>query len=305
MNQDSWGLVLAGGGGKGAYQAGVMKALAERGWDEKITAVSGTSIGALNAALFVMGDVEKTEAIWSSISPLMFLDVEFGYEEGKPRDGVFSRDGLLKLMEEHLDYGTLSSSPRRIIVSASRKEGSGHVAEYFSLNGRSADEIRDILLASSALPVIYSSVQVGEESYRDGGLGDNIPIRPLHDLGYRHLIVVGLERDLKLNLMTFPGTEILPILPSVDLGDFVSGTLDFTREGALRRMHAGYEDACAMLTWYAQEDREPWSVYREKYMARAEELEKQIDGEARRRKLQERVDEGLDKIKDLMKKYDI
>ena len=46
------GLVLAGGGGKGAYQVGVWKALSEYGLAQRVTVISGTSVGALNGALF-------------------------------------------------------------------------------------------------------------------------------------------------------------------------------------------------------------------------------------------------------------
>ena len=43
------GLVLAGGGGKGAYQVGVLKVLQEQGLLQDVTAISGPSIGAVNA----------------------------------------------------------------------------------------------------------------------------------------------------------------------------------------------------------------------------------------------------------------
>lgn len=61
-----FGLVLAGGGGKGAYEIGVWKALRETG-KIKIGAVSGTSVGALNAVLFAVGDYESAEDIWMHI----------------------------------------------------------------------------------------------------------------------------------------------------------------------------------------------------------------------------------------------
>ncbi len=63
------GLVFAGGGGKGAYQIGVWKALRETGFDRQVTAVSGTSVGALNAALFAQGDYETAEETWMDLSP--------------------------------------------------------------------------------------------------------------------------------------------------------------------------------------------------------------------------------------------
>lgn len=63
---NNFGLVFAGGGGKGAWQLGVWKALEEAGIRRK--AVSGTSVGALNAALYAQGDYDKAIDAWMSIS---------------------------------------------------------------------------------------------------------------------------------------------------------------------------------------------------------------------------------------------
>ena len=60
------GIALAGGGSKGSYQIGVWKALRELGVDYDI--VTGTSIGAINGALMVMGDYERAERLWSTIT---------------------------------------------------------------------------------------------------------------------------------------------------------------------------------------------------------------------------------------------
>lgn len=62
------GLVLAGGGGRGAYHIGVWKALRETNLDRYISAVSGTSVGGLNAALFLQEDIDMAEKIWQEIS---------------------------------------------------------------------------------------------------------------------------------------------------------------------------------------------------------------------------------------------
>ena len=56
-----YGLVFSGGGTKGAYQIGAIKALKEIGISVK--AVSGASIGAINAAMFVQNDIELLESI--------------------------------------------------------------------------------------------------------------------------------------------------------------------------------------------------------------------------------------------------
>ena len=61
-----YGLVLDGGGARGAYQIGAWKALREAG--VRINAVAGTSVGALNGALICMDDPEKAEQIWKNIT---------------------------------------------------------------------------------------------------------------------------------------------------------------------------------------------------------------------------------------------
>lgn len=60
------GLVLSGGGGKGAYEIGCWRALCESG--VRIGAVSGTSVGALNAALVAQGDLDEARELWSQIT---------------------------------------------------------------------------------------------------------------------------------------------------------------------------------------------------------------------------------------------
>ena len=60
------GLCLCGGGAKGAYQAGVIKALYDRGIS-KFNSISGTSIGAVNGYFLFTGNVEKLEEIWTNL----------------------------------------------------------------------------------------------------------------------------------------------------------------------------------------------------------------------------------------------
>lgn len=58
------GLVLSGGGAKGAYQVGVWKAMEEYGLTDNVKIASGTSVGALNAALFANVSTTKAEQLW-------------------------------------------------------------------------------------------------------------------------------------------------------------------------------------------------------------------------------------------------
>lgn len=74
MKEFDFGLAFAGGGAKGAWQIGAWKALEENGLKAK--AVSGTSVGALNATLYAQGDLVKAEKAWSSIDRSRLLGID-------------------------------------------------------------------------------------------------------------------------------------------------------------------------------------------------------------------------------------
>ena len=65
MGASCKGLVLAGGGAKGSYQVGAYRALRELGWHPDI--ITGTSVGCLNAALFVLDKVQEAEELWKNL----------------------------------------------------------------------------------------------------------------------------------------------------------------------------------------------------------------------------------------------
>ena len=66
--KEGYGLVLGGGGGRGSYEIGVWKALEEYRDVIDIKAVSGSSVGALNAALYACGDLDKATQMWYDIT---------------------------------------------------------------------------------------------------------------------------------------------------------------------------------------------------------------------------------------------
>ncbi len=70
------GLVLAGGGAKGAYAFGALKAFAEHGIE--FAGVAGTSVGALNAVLWSTGSLAEGEELWQNLSFEKLYPVSLG-----------------------------------------------------------------------------------------------------------------------------------------------------------------------------------------------------------------------------------
>lgn len=254
-------LVFAGGGGKGSYQIGVWKALKELGLDKHIKGLSGTSIGALNATLFLQGDYDLAEEIWINISQEKMLPVDkklilrnmFCVEASKKKVenimqwaerleeyGTVSREGLLNIIDSHLDYDSIINSDKPCYVTCCKLPDIE--PRYFKLSDYDGNKIRDILLGTSAIPLVFDKVLIEDKYYVDGGLKDNVPIKPIYEDNFDTIIVVHFNRKNRIDKTQYPYCNIIEIIPSRDQGGWISGTLDFSSYGALERIIQGYKD---------------------------------------------------------------
>lgn len=258
------GLVFAGGGGKGAYQIGVWKALKEFGVTDNIQGLSGTSVGALNSALFLQGDIRTAEEVWGSISndkilsinaktvtkilALLGLNPSGGklaalFIKSLEDHGIFSREGLEEIIDEYLNISFITTSYVSFYATCLEK-GFKNKLEYFKLNNCSKNRFKSILLATSAIPVVFGSEEIGGKEYIDGGFfgGDNNPVKPLYDEGFNLIFVVHLKRSSSVDHNQFPNAKIIEVFPQEDQGGFFNGTLDFSPESAKQRIKQGYKD---------------------------------------------------------------
>ena len=95
--EDGYGLVLSGGGTKGAYEVGAWKALKKM--NIPISAIVGTSIGAINGALMLQDDQRKIERIYSKIQ---MSDIFETSEAIDPSKSLFSLDNIRGLIKEYV-----------------------------------------------------------------------------------------------------------------------------------------------------------------------------------------------------------
>ena len=99
------GLVLGGGGGLGSYQIGVWKALREYEIDKMIKAISGTSVGVLNACLIAQNNYDLAEYIWTNKIEDKILSKKKMDNDNKfiSSHGIFSRKGLIEIIDKYLN----------------------------------------------------------------------------------------------------------------------------------------------------------------------------------------------------------
>ncbi len=119
---------------------------------------------------------------------------------------------------------------------------------YFRLNGQKPEKIRSILLASSAIPFIFDPVEIDGSPYVDGGTADNVPIRPLYDLGYRHFIVVNLDMYHRLPRNQFRDADIIEVMPAHTWTENIFGILDFSPASIQAQIETGYNDTTLTLS---------------------------------------------------------
>ncbi|WP_346678687.1 patatin-like phospholipase family protein [uncultured Brachyspira sp.] len=267
---DKLGIVLDGGGGRGAYQIGVWKYLKESKLYNSISAISGTSVGGLNSCLFALDEYNLAETIWTQKiqDKILSIDIDikeicskialqFGIQNFVPgasiisfftmlsTRGYFSRKGLIEIIDEYVDLNELSKM--EFPIYATCVELPLFETRYFKLNGYDTETIKKILLATSAIPIIFPKEEIEGKYYYDGGIKDNSPITPLYEEGCTDIIVIHLKADEILKDRR-EGVNIYEICPQEDLGNFFKGTLDFSTEGAYRRIEQGYRDAKEILS---------------------------------------------------------
>ena len=235
------GLVLGGGGGKGAYQIGVWKALREYKIDKYITYLSGTSIGSLNSLLFLTGDLDKAINIWANIKKETALTKK-SVKDIFSQKSLYSRDGFIDLAEKYVDFEKVSKSKIRsyVIATPVSKNVEG-APTNFCLNGKSKDDILRYVLASSAIPVVFEPVVINGIKYRDGYMVDNNPVSVLKDQGCKLIFVVPLKEYSNAYEFADENTMIVDFVSPYNDYGIIDGTLDFVSDRAIMRMNHGYE----------------------------------------------------------------
>ncbi len=236
-----YGLALGGGGSRGSYEIGVLKALKEM--NIEIGAITGTSIGAINGASFLMGDVNLVEEMWKSLSRDSLIKFKGISIPDIIRNRGFDFDLLYTLLQDYLVEELIRSSPIDLGIVTYNVTNKEPLVLF-------KDEIPegkliDYIAASANHPTFARLVIDGEE-FIDGAVYDNIPIKPLYDKGFRDIIAVNLhtindrkDLDGPYNLLQIEadgslGSILFPDPPTIEK-NILLGYLDTLK--AFKKLH--------------------------------------------------------------------
>ncbi|QTL04971.1 patatin-like phospholipase family protein [Aquabacter sp. L1I39] len=224
-------LALQGGGSHGAFTWGVLDRLLEETWLQ-IEGVSGTSAGAMNAAVLADGyaadGAEGARAALASYWRHVSDEARFSPFKRSPWDkmmgrwsldsapGFFfmdlmtrlfspyqynptGRNALAPILEKQINFERLRTSPIKVFITATNVR-TGRPRVF-----RNGEITPEVLMASACLPTLFQAVEIDGEAYWDGGYSGNPTLAPL---------VTELTSDdtilIPINPLERPGTPKTP-----------------------------------------------------------------------------------------------
>jgi len=213
-------LALQGGGSHGAFTWGVLDRFLEEDW-LTIEAISGTSAGAMNAAVLADGHLRggaagaraALENFWhrvskaAAMSPLRrspmdvlldrwsldnspaYVAMDIMTRLFSPYDMPFAPPNpLLEILGDTIDFKALAAAPIKLFLTATNvRTGRGRVF-------RNSEISPEVLLASACLPHMFQAVEIDGDGYWDGGYAGNPTMTPLiNECVSDDTIIVGIN----------------------------------------------------------------------------------------------------------------
>ena len=235
-------LVLAGGGARGSYQVGVWRALMELDWHPQI--ITGTSVGSLNGAMFVLDLYEVARDMWLTIRSKDVMELPednadlsalHSFLRRVVKAGGMDVSPLEEIVERVLDEDALRKAEIRFgLVTVEQR---GLKPRELPLEQIPEGRVKDYLMASAACFPALQARDIDGVKFLDGGYSDNMPTGLAKDMGAEELVCVDLEGVgiTRPNLTGLPTTMIRSYW---ELGDI----LHFDPDTARRNMELGYYD---------------------------------------------------------------
>ena len=257
----SVGLVLEGGGVKGAYELGALIALIEKGYT--FHSITGTSIGALNGAVMASQGIEKLAGYWEEAKYCPVFD--------------FDDETVARFRQKDFDLDLIVATGKKLLSAREIIKISYEHTLNFVYNRLSEEEIRssdidfgcvtynisdmvpfeamkkdipegkliDYIVASACFP-IFPPKQIDGKKFIDGGVYDNMPINLLARTGCKEMIVVRTNPETKQpkRRIERDDLDIIYITPSANLGRAMA----FSPERIENLKQLGYADAMRIIT---------------------------------------------------------
>jgi len=181
-------LVLSGGGSKGAYSVGVVKALFEAG--RQYDVVAGVSVGALIGANIAMFSPEQQAEGYSNLERVWTKEVKNNksiYKNWAPwiltylwsfwKSGIYNMEPLRNILVKEMDLDKLKNSGVEFEVGVVSLQSGQYHAVNLTSDPKNLQNAVDWVWASCIFPVLFQAVEIDGEQWVDGGMRNVIPVK--------------------------------------------------------------------------------------------------------------------------------
>jgi predicted acylesterase/phospholipase RssA len=204
-------IVLSGGGSRGPYGAGVLRAVRKYNQERHFNIVGcycGTSVGALNAVMAAQGDLDGLLDLYSKLTTKNVIgenkvDISGWGLWRKANNSPFyyySNDALRRTIGQYVNFDKLKDSDAHLLICVTNFDtgdletfyhsdlvptfiefdnqqipGKRRLTNYHKIDNQ--ESLVNALLASAAVPFFLPPVKIGQHYYVDGGVGNNTPTR--------------------------------------------------------------------------------------------------------------------------------
>ena len=198
--------ILAGGGSRGAYQAGCLRRLEEEGIVPDL--VIGSSIGVCNSLAYVTSGAEALWEFWSRTVSLPHIFTPSLRKNALIGNSFFSMDGLIRLVEGEVDFARCFHSEIELTyivanLSAGHEELRGNRTEA------SVERFRTVTRIGYAIPILHPLIELDGDMYADGGFLWNVPFEYAEEWGATDIYILSVVPS------SLPRAESLRFVPQV------------------------------------------------------------------------------------------
>jgi NTE family protein len=177
MSAEKIGVVLSGGGAKGSGQLGMMKYVYEKGIRPDF--ISGVSVGALNATMWTQEEnLDLLETLWRGITGNSDIYRKNWLRPCKLRRSLYDNKPLKRKISKYIDTEKLKNSPIELQIGVVQLQSGG-----YSIVNKFHSDYKSMLLASTAIPVVFPAVSWEGNEYVDGGVRNVAPLKAAIDFG--------------------------------------------------------------------------------------------------------------------------
>lgn len=256
---------MEGGGAKGAFHCGAVKALYDNGYI--FDGVAGTSIGAINAALIAQDkNCDSMLNLWEHVTASLFTDFDdmeverlFNGELTRSTVAYWSKqvlkiirnlgiptDKLIPFLKEYISEERVRASDMDLAMVTYSLTDRAPVDLF--LEDIPDGELHNYIMASAYYPAFRLN-KINGKYYLDGGVYDNMPIALLAGRGYDEIIAVRTMSKRPYRAPKDDEVSVKFICPSEELGK----TVALSQKLIGRNLKLGYFDALKFLRNYAGE----------------------------------------------------